>query len=129
MLGTLAKHLVVNGFNGQIGRAKGVTERFAALVEASLDNPDEELFITFQGGYTVALEADNGRFDLRWRIEHMLVDGEEIFNIVERRQQDRQNAVNLASGSGCDALGHLFLEHAYHLDSLVATLEDAEKNL
>ena len=99
MLGTLAKHLVVNGLNGQIGRAKGVTERFAALVEASLDNPDEELFITFQGGYTVALEADNGRFDLRWRIEHMLVDGEEIFNIVKKSSTLEEKATELINAA------------------------------
>ena len=74
---------LVNGLDGEVGRTEGIAERLATLIEARFDHLNEELFITFQGGYVVTREANNGRFDLGRRVEDMLMDSEEIFYIIE----------------------------------------------
>jgi hypothetical protein len=59
----------------------------------------------------------------------MLVDGEEILDIVEGREEDTEDAIGLAARLGGHALGHLLLEHAHHLGYLVAVVVDLEENL
>ena len=99
------------------------------MVEANLDHLGEKLLIAVEIGNGVAAHADDGRLHFGWRIEDMLVDGKEVFDIVEGRKQDTQNAIGFAARSGTHPLGDLFLEHAHQLGDAVAVVVDAEKDL
>ena len=129
LLGPLGQEAVGDGREVHSELFEGIAEGFAPLVEAYLDHLGEKGLIAGKGGHLVAAQADDGRFDLGRRIEDMLVDGEEVFDIVEGRQQDTEDAVGLAAGLGGHALGHLLLEHAHHLGNLVAVFVDLEENL
>ena len=83
MFGALGEEGLVDVLDGEVGRTEGVAQGFSPLVEAGLYHLYEELLVTFQGCYVVAREPDDGRFDLGRRVEDMLVDGEEVFDVVE----------------------------------------------
>ena len=83
MFGTFGEECLVDGLDGEVGRAEGVAESLATLVEARLDHLNEEFLITFQGVYIVSRKSDDGRFHFGRRVEDMLVDGEEILDIVK----------------------------------------------
>ena len=90
---------------------------------------DEKPFVAVELRHTVATESDDGGLDFGRRIEDVLVDGEEVFYVVEGGEEDAEDAIGLAAGTGGDAFGHLFLEHADEFVYLVAVLKNAEEYL
>lgn len=90
---------------------------------------DEKPFVAVELRHIVATESDDGGLDLWGRIEDVLVDGEEVFDVVEGGEEDAEDAVGLAARACGDAFGDLFLEHADEFGYLVAVLENAEEYL
>ena len=129
MLGTLGQHFVGDGVELHIEWLEGVAQGFAALVEAGFDYLHEQPLVASELLCVVACQSDDGALDLGRRVEDVLVDGEEVFDVVEGCQQHAEYAVGLAARACGDALGHFFLEHTHHLGDAVALFEDAEEYL
>ena len=74
------------------------TQHLTTLVEDSLDDTTEELFVAVESRRGIARHADDSALHLGRRIEDVLVDSKQIFHIVPRLNEDRENAVGLISG-------------------------------
>lgn len=72
---------------------EGDAEHLSTLVEGGLDDALEEFLIATQVCHIVASHTDDGTLYLGRRIEDIWLNGEKIFNIVPRLNQDRKNAV------------------------------------
>ena len=110
-------------------RTQGVADHLAALSECSLHHPHKKGLVAVEVFDGVAAQADDGALDLGRGIEDRFIDREEVFDVVPRLQQYREDAVLLRSGGLGQAYGHLLLDHADALGHPVAVFEDAEKDL
>ena len=64
-------------------------EHFSALSEGGFDHGFEQAFVAAEVGDLVSHHANNARFYLRRRIEHIFVDSEKIFDVVSRLKEHR----------------------------------------
>ena len=106
-----------------------VADHLAPLAEGGFHHLDEQRLVAPQALRGIAAQADDGALDLRGRIENRLVDGEEIFDVVPRLQEHREDAVLLRSGRLGQPHGDLFLNHADAFGHKVAVFQHLEENL
>lgn len=99
------------------------------LSEDGLDNPLEETLVAVEMIHAVARHADDGTLDLRWRIEDILVNLEEILHIIISLDKDTQDAIGLRPGRGGDALCHLPLDHSRATGDEILVLQHLKEDL
>ena len=104
-------------------------EHFSALAEGGFDHGFEQAFVAAEVGDLVSHHANNARFHLRRRIEHIFVDSEKIFDVVPRLQEHREYAIGFGARAGGKALCHLALQHTAAAHHLVFIVEHLEENL
>ena len=109
--------------------AQGDTKHLATLVEDGLHDTTEELFIAAEIGHIISRHADNSRLHLGWRVEYRGFNGEEVLNIVQRLDKDREDAIGLRTRLGSHAQGHFSLNHARTARNEVAVVEHFEEDL
>ena len=89
-----------------------VAHHLATHGEHGLDDAAEESLITSQSVFHVARQANDCTLHFRRRIEHILVDGEEILHIIPSLNEHTQHTIGLAAWLGSHTLCHLLLNHA-----------------
>ena len=117
-----------NGVGGQ-ELAQGHAQHLATLVERGLDDAPEQLLAAPERGHAVAGHADNCRLHLWRRVEDRGFDREEVFHVVPRLDEHREDAVGLGARLCNHALGHLALDHARAAGDEVAVVEHLEEYL
>ena len=73
--------------------------------------------------------ANDCTLHFRRRIEHILVDGEEILHIIPSLNEHTQHAIGLAAWLGSHTLCHLLLDHACATWDQVTILHHLEEDL
>ena len=110
-----------------------LTERYAQhltpLSEDSLYQSAEQAFVAVEMVHLITCHTYDGTLHFGRRIEHMLVNGEEIFHVIPRLNEYRQDAVGLRPGCGSHALCHFSLYHSRAAGDEVAVVEHLEKYL
>ena len=113
--------------NSSVPRTQRVADHLAPLAEGGFHHLHEQGFVAAETLRGVAAQADHGALDLRRRIEHRLVHGKQIFDVIPRLQEHRQDAVLLRPRRLRDPYGDLLLDHAPALGNEIAVFQHLEK--
>ena len=105
------------------------TEHLPTLVEGGLDHTTEQLFITTQIGNFITRHTDHGTLHLGWWIENRGLDRKEVFHVIPRLNQHRQDAVLLIARLRSHTNRHLMLDHTRTTRNQILVIEHLEENL
>ena len=105
------------------------TEHLPTLVEGGLDHATEELFVAAKVSDGIACHTDDGTLYLGRRVENRGLDRKEIFHIIPRLNQYRQDAVLLIARLRGHTNRHLVLDHTRTTRNQILVVEHLEENL
>lgn len=113
----------------KIDSTNAIADSLAALIECSFDDLSEKFFVAIEMLYIVADETNDTTLDLRWWVEYIFVNSEEIVDIVVSLKENGENAIILVARTTSESLSYFALKHANDLWDEVFIVENMEKDL